>query len=192
MLALAQALDSFCVGGITGQVKPAQPTNGYDRTALQQSDSSVKSCIRPELWRCRARIHTFQPDRWSTGWAGDRLRVKAPVGRLHIFAGTGGAHGKVHHRGVDTIVGNFLHDGKARSTVGAVREWVAVATFSRIQHFGAAGCANRSIRSNTRTVLASDTFGDAEVLKVQEGVVLRLNILDLRQRWRFALQPGKK
>src|SRR5205807_6910222 len=97
----------------------------------------------------------------------DRLRVKAAVGRLQIFAGTGCTHGKVRHRRVDTIIGDLLHDGKARSTVCAVREWITIPALLRIQHFRAAGRANRSIGSDARAVLATYTFGNAEIIKVQ-------------------------
>src|SRR5207302_8385967 len=96
------------------------------------------------------------------------------------------------HRRVDTIVGDLLHDGKARSTVCAVREGITISPFLRIQHFRAAGRANRSIGSDARAVLATYTFGNAEVTKVQQVQDLRLDILDLRQRGCLAVQSGKK
>src|SRR5215211_5424829 len=108
----------------------------------------------------------LQPDRWSAGWAGDWLRVKAAVCRLLVFVGAGRAHGKVRHRRVDTIVRNLLHDRKAWSTMCAVRERITIAPFVRVQHFRAAGGANCSIGSNARAVLATYTFGNAEVFKV--------------------------
>src|SRR5205807_4397940 len=108
------------------------------------------------------------------------------------FAGTRRAHGKVRHRSVDTIIGNLFHDGKAGSAVRTVREGITKSPLLRIQHFVATGCTNRSIGSYARAVLATDTFRNAEVIKVQQGQDLRLHILDLRQRGCLAVQSGKK
>src|SRR5262249_51523435 len=55
-----------------------------------------------------------------------------------------------------------------------------------------AGCANRSVGSDTGAVLAADAFGDAELLKIQESEILSLDIFDLRERRRLGLQPSKK
>jgi hypothetical protein len=74
----------------------------------------------------------------------------------------------------------------------AICEGITVSSFCGIEHFRAAGRANRSIWSDTRAVLATYTFGNAEVVKVQKVQDLRLDVFDLRKRWSFAVQPGKK
>src|SRR5206468_8039405 len=101
----------------------------------------------------------------------------------------GCTHRKVNHRGVDTIVGNLFHDGKARSAVRAICEGITISPLIRIQHFGATSRADCGIGSDSRAVLATYAFGNAEVLKVQEIEDLSLDVLDLRQRGRLAVQP---
>src|SRR5689334_23562739 len=49
-------------------------------------------------------------------------------GRVVVFACTGGAHRKVRHGGRCPVVGQRRDDGESRTAVGAVDEWVPVAT----------------------------------------------------------------
>ena len=76
--------------------------------------------------------------------------------------------------------------------VRAVCEWITVATFLRIEHFRAAGIADRGVWSDARAVFTVDAFGNAEVFKVEQVQDLRFDIFDLRQWRRFGVQAGKK
>src|SRR5829696_2580176 len=144
------------------------------------------------MTRRAVRLHPFQPDCWSAGRTRDRLRVKATVGWLYIFAVTVGAHGEVRHCRIDTVVGNFLHDGEAWSAVRAVREWITVSPLVRIEYFRTTRGADGGIGSDACAVFTTDAFGNAEVFKVEQVQDLCFDIFDLRQRRRFGVQAGKK
>src|SRR5262245_61022931 len=139
------------------------------------------------IWS-RARVHHFQPDGWTTGRASNGLRVEPAVSRLLIFIPARCAHRKVCHRRIDTIVGNFLHDRKAWSTVRAVGERITVTALGRIQHLRATGGAGRSIRSDSCAVFATYTTGNAEVLILEQLQDVSFYAFDPREWWCLAMQ----
>ena len=104
------------VGGVAGQVEPAQSLDGDDAAACQQLDAAFDDGIaglarRADGWcrvdRCRrnAAIRLSPRNMRSTIKAGIGLRMKAPVKRVAILCGALGAHGKAVHRRGRSVIG---------------------------------------------------------------------------------------
>src|SRR5215468_1124268 len=123
--------------------------------------------------------NVFQPDRWSTRCASNRLRVKTAVGWLRVFVFTVGAHWEGGHCRIDAIVGNLVHNREAGPTVSAIGEWIAVTSLSWIEHFLATFYADGCVRRNAGAVLSTYTLRNAKVFIIEQRQNLRLDAFDL-------------
>ena len=138
-----------------------------------------------------ARRPAVQPDQGrarAAGMAGDRLGVEAAVGGAAIFALTGLAHGERRHGRIGAIVGDGLDDAQTRPAMCAIGEGIAEATLERIDDFLGASRANRGVRRDLSVRVAGKTLGDPKSRRQRTGENARFDLIDPRQRRRFALK----
>ena len=104
------------VGGVAGQVEPAQSLYGDDRSVGQQldaaSDDDIAGLARAaDGWCCVDRrwhntVVRLAPRNMRPAFkAGIGLRMKPPVKRVAILRGALGAHGKAIHRRGRSVIG---------------------------------------------------------------------------------------
>ena len=104
------------VGGVAGQVEPAQSLYGDDRSVGQQLDAAFDDGIAglargADGWCCVDRrwhntaVRLEPRNMRSTIKTGIGLRVKPPIERVGILCGAGGAHGKAIHRRGRSVIG---------------------------------------------------------------------------------------
>ena len=99
-----------------------------------------------------------QPDVRPADRAGVGLRVEAAIGWVVVLRLAGRAHRESRHRGLRPVVGNAARDGEARTAVGAVQKWIAVAAIVGIEQFAQAVRAGRRVRGNARAHLAATSL----------------------------------
>src|SRR5262249_13789716 len=100
-----------------------EPLDGDDPARTDQRDGDRQSIV--------ARRGS-EPKPGPAVGTGDRLGVEAPVGRILVLGATALAHLEARHRRVRTVVRNPLDHGEAGRALGAVDEWVPVATVIRV------------------------------------------------------------
>src|ERR1043165_9787486 len=98
--------------------------------------------------RCGAALVIPQLQMRATTFAGVRLGMKTSIEGIFILAPAAGTHGELTHCGVLPVVRNGVDDGKAGTTVSALRKRIPVSAIRRIQNFFHAVCARRDIREN--------------------------------------------
>ncbi len=87
MLALSQPRDRGLVGGVAGELEPAQALEGDDLPALHERGDRVDGIQRGKgIDGDGCGVSAFEPGAGPAGVAGDRLGVKAPVVRVVVFA----------------------------------------------------------------------------------------------------------
>ena len=108
--------------------------------------------------------------------------MKAAVEGVVVLNLTLGAHGKSGHRGLGAIVGNAAGDGEARSAVGAIQEWVAIASVRGIKQLTKAVGAGGSVGGDAGTDTAKNFAGnDAEAGFAFWRHIARADGVDARQ-----------
>ena len=161
--ATAQFAHRLFVGGVACQVESAQALDGDDAAAGQQLnaalDDSVAGLACGTDGRCRGRIpariavHSLAPRNMRPALkAGIGLRMKAPVERVSILCGAGGAHRKVIHRRGRSVIGQRADDGKARPAVGAVDKRIVIAPIGGVEQLTQAIVTGGDIGRNERGV----------------------------------------
>ena len=104
------------VGGVAGQVEPAQSLDGDDTSVGQQLDAAFDDGIAglaraADGWCCVDRrwhntVVRLAPRNMRPAFkAGIGLRMKPPVKRVAILRGALGAHGKAIHRRGRSVIG---------------------------------------------------------------------------------------
>jgi len=89
--------------------------------------------------------------------------MKASIKWVVVFRLAGWTHGKDAHGCLLAIIGNILHDGEARTTVGAVDEGIPEASIVGIEKFVKAISTGGSIRRDEGLTLGSGlTLGNSE------------------------------
>src|ERR1700733_14013779 len=71
----------------------------------------------------------------AAGMAGDGFGMKSSVARVLIFGPAIGAHRKVIHRRVRSVIRYVFNYSEARATVGAVDEWIPKTPVLMIEQF---------------------------------------------------------
>lgn len=118
--------------------------------------------------------------------AGDRLRVKAAVGRIGVLPGAVGAHREVGHRRVVPVVRKTADDREAGPAVRAGDERVAVTPVGRIGQFGETCLAGRHVRRDQGARGASGRGGgDDEPVTSGGGDLMVVDGLHARERRRL-------
>ena len=121
-------------GRIAGEVKAAQSLDGQYLACQQhlagQAHGGIagSSCIVPCVAGC-----PFEPDVRAADRAGVGLGMEPAVERVIVLALAIGAHGKGLHCRQRAVVRNVPDDGKARATIGAIGEGIAIAPVIWIQ-----------------------------------------------------------
>ena len=125
--------------------------------------------------------------------AGRWLGVKAAVERIIVFRLAVWTHFKTGHGGLWAVIGNIADDGESRSAIGAVDEWVTVASIGRVEEFAAAVRADGHIRRNGNKVTLVCFAGDDPEFRIAVDWYGRgLNIVDARKRRSVVLQLMEK
>ncbi len=106
------------VGGVTGQVEPAE---ALDRNNL--SGQQTCGCHGNRVTGLRLAI-CLKPQLWTARSTGHRLGMKPAVRRVAILAGAISAHIKSRHRGLRAVIRQGPQDRQARPTMGAVGEGI--------------------------------------------------------------------
>lgn len=161
--ATAQFAHRLFVGGVACQVESAQALDGDDAAAGQQLGAAVDDRIAglargADSRRCvdgrwhHAAIRLTPRNVRSALKAGIGLRMKAPVERVSILCGAGGAHRKVIHRRGRSVIGQRADDGKARPAVGAVDKRIVIAPIGGVEQLTQAIVTGGDIGRNERGV----------------------------------------
>ena len=162
-LAAAKLGYRLLVGGVAGQVEPAQSLYGDDRSVGQQLDAAFDDGIAglargADGWCCVDRrwhntaVRLEPRNMRSTIKTGIGLRVKPPIERVGILCGAGGAHGETIHRGSCSVIGQRANDGKARSAIGAVDKGIVKASVGGVEQFAQTVVARGDVGRDERRV----------------------------------------
>ena len=134
VLALSQTFDGRFVGGVHGEVEPADAFDCEHFTAEKPLNrlGNWIFVFDPYTLGC------FEPDLRAARPAGVWLGVKSPVQGIFVFGPTLGAHGKDSHRGLRPVVRNAARDGETRPAVCAVEKWIAIAAVRGVEQLAKA------------------------------------------------------
>ena len=151
VLALPQTGDRLVVASIYDQVKTPQAFHGHNLPlpyplCCQQQGFVVSSRDKPE--------RLPQGEMWTTGRAGIGLRVKTSIQRILVFTLAGGAHHKISHRGVGTVVRQGLDEGKAWTAVRTVGERIEITPVRRVKDVVQAIRTGGHIWENKRSLVS--------------------------------------
>lgn len=152
----AQLGHAGMLGRVAHELVAAEALDGDDAAPADRRDrrSQRRLCHLPVPGELR-----------PAGVTGERLRVKAPVGRVTVFIGAGGTEPEVAHRGSGPVVGEVFDHRGARPAVGAVDERIAVAAVTWVEQFLEAAGAGRGVGrdlARRRAVQAGGTGADGE------------------------------
>ena len=176
-------------GSVTRQQEAAQTLDGNNPAPPEQP----AGCGERVAFRGLVTSTINQLQSGTTAGTGIRLGVKATVQRVVILLLAPGTHPEAAHRGLGSVIGDILNNGKAGTTVGAVGERVAVTPVTRRQDFLETVSASGNIRGNQ---LVFTLFGDAllnlETLITDGCLAGSRDILDVSQGWRQSLQVSQE
>ncbi len=163
-LAAAEFEHRGLVGGVAGEVEAAQALDGDDAPCGDEFAAALDDGVAflagapdggdwPGVGRgAGLRIALAPRDVRAALKAGIRLGVEAPVERIGVFGGAGGAHGEAVHGGHGAVIGQVADDGEARSAVGAVDEGVVVAPVCGVEELADAVRAGGDVGRDQRCV----------------------------------------
>src|SRR5262249_9865541 len=188
ILAPSQCRYRFGMQGIASQMKSSYP---FDGDNLSLCDPLACGVYRIRLRRIEGvprGVHQVHVR--ATHRAGIRLCVKAATCWIVIFACAVRAHRKCAYGRPLTIIGDVLHNRKARSAIGAVNKWVAITPVGRVAQFSETVLAGTNVRRDGDTFLAvRSALDDAEgAIVYQLYMVAALDRLDAGERRRVRSQ----
>jgi hypothetical protein len=170
----AQQADGGFVRCVDGEMESAQALDSDDPSRLEPF-----RCVGNRILARQEIAAVVQKLKlWAADPAGVGLGMEAAVQRVVIFLPTQGAHRKNAHRGMHTVVGDFLHDRETGATIRAIDEGVPVAAVRRIQQLAQA------------VVSRSDLGRDQRALSVRTGLSRNAPTLDTPGNRRNRSEPG--
>ncbi len=185
VLALAQRIYGNCVLRVAGQVIPAQAFHGDDLSFAQQLDRLIHGRVitADDLGSVMQNVMR------TAMRAGDRLRVKAPIGRIVILPRAVRVERPVLHCGIRAVVGQSEDYSVARPAIGAVDVRIVKAGIGGIEQFLQARGADRQVgRDANCRPIAAFAFANREVGKTQGLGVRDMHFCDGRSRRGFGSQ----
>jgi hypothetical protein len=163
-LAGSQPRDGLLVPRVDHEVESPQPFDGHDLARAQSGRCPAQRRVPPGdpavFPHLKGEVRVVLPIRIGGGLprveregrAAARTRVglgvEPAVQRVLILRLAVRAHAEPAHGGVRPVVGQGLHDGPARSAIGAVGERIAIAAIGGVQDLGEAARACGDIRED--------------------------------------------